>query len=201
MAEAHHSICGHVAADHTVRKARLERLIDNASTIGEIRLATRHQLGERHFFGHGTATRVKHADGYATCGGRANKLDLPHALAAVAAVLFEYTRPGRLKPRRKLLAQRKRTSVDIGVSAPAECPRAIEDLLHAHLEDDVGVRADPNSLGCYVAQQGIKRGSGPPVGDGIDPDQDSIQVEKLRPHLVDHVVCIHGGLGLDASPG
>ena len=36
-------------------------------------------------------------------------------------------------------------AIEMGVRAPAEMLRAVQDFLHAHLEDDVGMGADPDS--------------------------------------------------------
>ncbi len=76
-----------------------------------------------------------------------DELDLPHALAAVAAVLLEHARAGRLDPAGKLMVEFADGAVQMGVGAPAEMLRAVEHLLDPHFEDHVRIGADPHSPG------------------------------------------------------
>jgi hypothetical protein len=81
----------------------------------------------------------------------ADKLHLPDALPAVAAVLLQHPWAG-LQPRREGLAKFRRTAIEMRVRAPAEMLGAVENLLDAHFENDVGMRADPRPARSNVAQ-------------------------------------------------
>ena len=102
------------------------------------------------------------------------QLDLPDPLAAIATVLLQDTRAGRSKPRRECLAKGRGRAVEMGVGAPAKMLRAIQDLFHAHLEDHVGMRADPGTARRHVTQHRVKRLPCLAFVDRIDPDQHAI---------------------------
>ena len=63
-------------------------------------------------------------------------------------------------------------TIELRVGAPAEMLRAIQHLLHAHLEDHVRMRADPDTARGNVAQQRVEHMPVAAIHDGIDPDQD-----------------------------
>ena len=83
----------------------------------------------------------------ALCADDENEFRLPYALTAIATVLLEDTRARRPKPWRKLFAESVGGAIEMGVGAPAKALRAMKNFFHAHLEDHVGMRADPDSLG------------------------------------------------------
>src|ERR1700722_2662443 len=101
VSEADNLVRAHVATDHAVGQSWLEGLIDNASFIGEIRFALFHELAERHILGHAAAARVKYPNNRGVVGGCGHQFNLPHALTAIAAALFEHPRACRSKPHRK----------------------------------------------------------------------------------------------------
>jgi hypothetical protein len=84
-----------------------------------------------------------------------NQFDLPNPLAAIAPVLLEHTRAGRLEPWRERGAEVGRRAVEVGIGAPSKMSGAVQDFFDAHLKDYVGVRADPTPTRCYVAQQRV----------------------------------------------
>jgi hypothetical protein len=49
--------------------------------------------------------------------------------------------------------------------------------------------------------QGIEHSPGLSVGNRIDPDQHAVELQQLFTHLVRDIVCIDGGLGVNAQPG
>src|SRR6266702_4582400 len=133
----------HVAPDHSVGQAGLKRLVDDAATPAEIRLASRNEGFERHVLGHTAALRVEHTNH----GVRVRQgLDLPNALASVAAILLQHPRAICLKARWKFSAEACDGVIAMRVGAPAEMTRSVEHLLDAHLQDDAGVCAHPWSL-------------------------------------------------------
>jgi hypothetical protein len=77
--------------------------------------------------------------------------------------------------------------------------RAVENLLHAHLENDFGMRADPRALGRHVEKHGIEHCPRLSVMDWIDPHQNPVDSQKLLAHLVGDIVGIDRWLGVDAK--
>src|SRR6202011_5783351 len=98
VSEADDLVGTHVAADHAIRQARLKRLIHDTSVAREIGLAACHELPKRHFFEHAPAARLQNAHDARLAGWSRNQFDLPNALAAITAVLFENARACRLEP-------------------------------------------------------------------------------------------------------
>ena len=198
--ESDNLVGAHVAADHAVGQPRLERLIDDAAVGREIGLAAAHEIAERHVFGDTASRRLQHAHQRALGCGWRSEFDLPDALPAVAAVLLEDTR-ARRQPRRKLFAESPGGAIEMGVGAPAEALGAMKNLLHAHLEDHVGMSADPDPPGGDVAQHRVERRPVLAVGNRIDPDQHAVELQKLLPHLGHHIVGIDRRLGVNAERG
>src|SRR5258708_40339948 len=75
---------------------------------------------------------------------RASTFQIP--LPAIAAVLLEHARAGGLQARRKLRTKGFGAVVTMRIGAPAQMARAVEDVLDAHLQNDIGMRADPWTL-------------------------------------------------------
>ena len=73
----------------------------------------------------------------------------------------------------------------------------MEHLLHAHLQDDVRVRADPRAAGRHFTEQRIEAVPCPPVIERIDPDEDPVCLEQLRLELVRERLVEHGGRRMD----
>ena len=120
VSEADDLIGPHVAADHAVGQARLKRLIDDASVGGKIGRAARHELRKRHFLGHASPLRMQNAHYTRPARRLGNKFDLPNSLAAIAPVLLEDPRAGRLEPWRERGAEVGRRTVEVGIGAPSK---------------------------------------------------------------------------------
>src|SRR5215210_7445990 len=80
---------------------------------------------------------------HAPIGARTgNDLHLPHALTAIAAVLFQYPRT-LLYSRWKGIVKFLGAPVQVRVGAPAEMFGTPQHFLDAHLQNDIGMGADP----------------------------------------------------------
>src|SRR5262249_22964870 len=114
-------------------------------------LATSHEAVERKFFGDTAALRMQHA--YKGIGAARffNKVYFPHALAAIAPVLLQHPRAG-LQTHWERLTKLRRITIEKRVRSPVEMLGAVKDLLDAHFENDVGMRADPRPTRSDVAQ-------------------------------------------------
>ena len=86
---------------------------------------------------------------------------------------------GHRQTAREPLLELVRGTVEVGIRAPAEVSSDKQYFLRAHLQNDVGVGTDPDTLGGHVTQQGIQERPILPVGDGIDPDEDAVDLEEL----------------------
>ncbi len=146
-------------------------MVDDAAAPAEIRLAADHESVERHLLGLATALRVQHSDHSA---GMVQSFHFPDSLPAIAAVLLEHACAGGLQARRKLRTEGSGAVVTMRIGAPAQMARAVKDVLDAHLQNDIGMRADPRTLQSDLAQQRVERGARLTLVDGIDPDQDAV---------------------------
>src|SRR6266550_2864231 len=79
--------------------------------------------------------------------------------------------------------------------------RAVEDVLDAHLQNDIRMRADPRTLQSDLAQQRVERGARLTLVDGIDPDQDAVHREQLVADRVGKAFVVDRWAGLDAGSG
>ncbi len=75
----------------------------------------------------------------------------------------------------------------------------MEYLFHAHLRDDVGMGADPDTLCRDLPQHRVKRSARPAVGERIDPDKNPIHAEQLGAHFVHEVIGVDGRLCVDIA--
>src|ERR1700730_4161412 len=98
VTEADNLFGAHVAADHTVRQARLKWLVHDTPVRREIALAARHEVRKRYFFRHAAPACMQDAHDTRLAGRPGNQFDLPNTLAAIASVLLEDTRACRLEP-------------------------------------------------------------------------------------------------------
>ena len=114
---------------------------------------------------------------------------------------FSTRGPAASQPRRKFVAERAHANGRCGCRSPSRDAGAVENFLHAHLEDHVGMRADPRAAGRDVAQQRVEHGARPAGVERIDPDQHAVDPEELLAHLVGERLVEHGRLGVDAEPG
>jgi len=201
MSEADDLVRAHVATDHAVGQPGLEWLIDDTALVREIGFAPVHEIAELHMLGHAATGRMQHLNGFAASRGFGCELDLPHAFAAVASVLFEHSRDRRSQALRKLFAERCGAAIQVGVRAPAEMPGAVKNFLHAHLEDHIRMGTDPYAFRRHVPQQRVEHNPVLSRKKRIDPDQDTVTAEKLFTHLIGHVIGIERGLRLDAERG
>jgi len=78
---------------------------------------------------------------------------------------------------------------------------AMQNFFHAHLEDHVGMGADPGAARCHVTQHRVEHGPCLPFMDRIDPDEHPIDRQKLFAHFVDYVVRVNRGLRVNAERG
>src|SRR5262249_61291858 len=95
---------------------------------------------------------------------------LPAPVTAIAPIALEDPRTIFPQAMRKLCVEGLGRSIDMRVGAPTEILGSIENLLHAHLHDDVGVSADPNAPSGDVAQHRVERRPGLTPGARDDPD-------------------------------
>ncbi len=58
VAKPDHLVRSHIATDHAIRQPWLERLIDDASTVREIRFTPRQEIGERQIFRQAATDRL-----------------------------------------------------------------------------------------------------------------------------------------------
>jgi hypothetical protein len=86
-----------VHATHSLRQPRLKRLIDDASAIRKIGRAAIQKIREGENEGLAAAACFQHRESVACF----RHLNLPDALAGIAAVLLDDPRPGCLQPSRK----------------------------------------------------------------------------------------------------
>ena len=61
------------------------------------------------------------------------------------------------------------------------------------------MRADPGAARGDVAQHRVENRPGLPVMDRVDPDEYAIDGQKLLAHLVDDIVGVNGGFGVNAK--
>ena len=127
-----------------------------------------------------------------------HELDFPHPLPAIASVLLEDAGTRGLQPGRESRTELGHVAIKVRVGAPAEMSGPVQDFLHTHLHDDVGMRADPRSVRGNIAQQGIKRHAGSALMDRIDPHQHPIRRRGLLTHLIAEFLGVDRGLRVDA---
>jgi|SRR5450755_632493 hypothetical protein len=77
--------------------------------------------------------------------------------------------------------------------------RGAADLLNAHLQDDVRMRAQPRALRGDLPQQGIESGARLALMDRIDPNEDPVHREQLIANRVDEGFVVNSRLCLDAG--
>jgi hypothetical protein len=77
----------------------------------------------------------------------------------------------------------------------------MEHFLHAHFEDHVGMGTDPHATRCHVTQQRVENDAVVPLGEGVDPDEDTVATEKLLAYPIRHIVGIERGFGFDTERG
>src|SRR2546423_1522410 len=93
----------------------------------------------------------------------------------------------------------RRAGIDMRIRAPAEVLGSVQNLLDAHLQNDIGMCADPWTARGDLSQQRIERSASLAAAQRIDPDEDTVHAEQLRPHLIGEVLVIDRRLGRDAE--
>ena len=78
---------------------------------------------------------------------------------------------------------------------------AVQNFFNPHLEDHVGVRADPRAVRGDVAQQRVEFISGLAALDRIDPDKHPVGAQELLAHLIGEGLVVDRRLGIDADGG
>src|SRR2546423_15121591 len=87
------------------------------------------------------------------------------------------------------------------IGAPAQMARAIQDVLDAHLQNDIRMRTDPRTSQSDLAQQRVERGARLALVDGIDPNEDAVHREQLVPNRVGKAFVVDRWAGLNAGSG
>src|SRR5260370_42086042 len=121
----------------------------------------------------------------------------PDSLPAIAPVLLEHARAGGLQARRKLRTEGFGAVVTTRIAAPAQMARAVEDVLDAHLQNDIRMRADPRTLQSDLAQQRVERGARLTLVDGIEPDKEAVHRVQLVADRDGKALVIDRYAGLD----
>lgn len=75
----------------------------------------------------------------------------------------------------------------------------MEHLLGAHLEDDVGMGADPNAARRDLAQQRVEMGAVAPFVNRVYPDEYAIERSQLCAHGIEDVVLVDHRLRINAD--
>src|SRR5215831_6013728 len=148
MTEANHLVLRQVTADHSFRQTRLKGLINDLAVSCEVDVAASHKNAERKLFRSAAALSVEDFDRRIGPGVRtdaSDKLHLPDALTSIAMVLFKDARTATGKTSGEPLMEVGNGSIQVSICPPAQFARAIEHLLNAHFENDVGVSAYPHS--------------------------------------------------------
>jgi hypothetical protein len=78
-------------------------------------------------------------------------------------------------------------------------PGAVQDFLDSHLQDHVGMRADPGAARGNLAQQRIKRAAGSALMNRIDPHEYAVSQQQLLAHILRELFGIDRGLGANAE--
>jgi hypothetical protein len=102
------------------------------------------------FEAHASAERVQDTDDRYFIGVFRWGFDFPDTLTTIAAVLLWNARLGGLQARGELVSTGLRRAIEMRVGSPSKMPGSMQHLLHAHLEDHVGVRADPGTARSHI---------------------------------------------------
>jgi hypothetical protein len=144
---------------------------------------------------------MQDAHGVRCAGARSDLLDLPNPQAVITPVLLDDPRARRLQPREERSAELGGGAVKVRIGTPAKMLCAVQDFFDPHLEDHVGVRADPGAPRGDVAQQRVEFSSGLAALDRIDPHEHPICAQELLAHLVGEGLIVDRRLGIDADGG
>src|SRR5262249_20201388 len=68
--------------------------------------------------------------------------------------------------------------------------RSVQDLLHPHLHNDVGMGADPRAARGDIAQHRVERRARLAAAQRIDPNENAISTEQLRPYFFGEILVI-----------
>jgi len=131
----------------------------------------------------------------------ADQLDPPDTVPAAPAILLEHARAGGPQHGGPLVAERIQRAIEMRVRTPGEILRPVENLLGAHRVDRIGVGADDDSRRGDVAEQGIEDAAILATHDGIDPDEDGVQLAHARTEAIGDRVVVDNGLGADLAVG
>src|SRR5437763_12031609 len=87
------------------------------------------------------------------------------------------------------------------IGAPAQMARAVQDVLDAHLQNDIRMRTDPRTSQSDLAQQRVERGARLALVDGIDPNEDAVHREQLVADRVGKAFVVDRWASLNAGSG
>src|SRR5215470_18929707 len=196
-AEADAAIACHVAAHYTFAQARLEWLIDHAAVFETLDTPL-DKLVQRELLRCvlGGIQHAHHRPVVRTC----QRLHLPDALAAVAAVALDHARANG-EPRRQFDAHRLGRSIEGRVAAPTHRAGTMEHLLGAHLEDHVGMGAHPGAACHDLAQQRVEIDAVAPLVNRVDPDEHAIERGELCARGIEDIVLVDYRFRIDADIG
>jgi hypothetical protein len=195
MTKADHLVLRQVATDHPVWQTGLKWLINDPPVTRKIDLATGHESPQRKLLWNAAALSMKNSDSRVRprIGPDFGKLYLPDALACIATILLENTRATGRETRREPGLEVFSRSIKVRVGPPTQFARAVEHLLDAHLENNVGVGAHPYSVRGNVPQQGVKPRSVLAPAQRVDPDEHAVHGEEARADCFLHLFGIQHG--------
>jgi hypothetical protein len=75
----------------------------------------------------------------------------------------------------------------------------MENFLHAHLEGDAGMRADPDALLRHVAQHRVQHNTVASLRERINPNENAIGVQQSRAYFVRHFLSVDGRPRMDTD--
>ena len=75
----------------------------------------------------------------------------------------------------------------------------MEHLLSAHLEDHIGIGADPDAMRRDLAQKRVEIGPVAPLVNWVDPDEHTIDRGELCAHGVEDIVLVDHRFRIDAD--
>ena len=88
----------------------------------------------------------------------------------------------------------------MSIGAPAEMFCAVENFLGPHLENHIGMSADPRAARGYVAQHRVEQRAGLAPAERVDPDEHTIDFQELLADFVGEFFVVNRGLGMNAEP-
>jgi hypothetical protein len=187
MAESDHFVSCEVAADHAVDQPLLVRLVDYPAITCEVRIAPGQKCVQGHDLFDRAAKRVAH-ENERRIGWVGSYF--PYSVAAVAPVLLEDARLAFGEATCDLVPQLLGRIAAVGVTAPTHLSGADQDILRAHREDDVWMRAHQDASVGDLAQYRVELSSVLAILDGVHPNESPVRAQQLIAHFVSKLVVV-----------